>query len=110
MIGKKKNVAAQVVTERNYTTLIAPLITEKATMATQYNQVAFWVDPKATKTEIKSAVENLFKVEVTGVNTIKSHGKVKRFRGQKGVRSDRKKAFVRLKDGQTIDLSTGLPK
>ena len=102
--------AAPAITEATYATLIRPVITEKATMASEHGQVAFWVAAKATKPEIKAAVESLFKVEVTKVNTISLPGKEKRFKGRVGVRSDRKKAMVTLKSGQTIDLSTGLPK
>ncbi len=113
MIGlkkKKDKVAAPQATEAMYNTILRPLITEKATMATQHNQVGFWVLPSATKPEIKAAVEALFKVEVTKVNTISLPGKKKVFKGRRGERSDRKKALVTLKAGQTIDISTGLPK
>jgi large subunit ribosomal protein L23 len=110
MIGKKKKSESVQATEAMYNTILRPVITEKATMATEHGQVSFWVNPTATKPEIKAAVETLFKVEVTKVNTISLHGKTKRFKGKMGVRSDRKKAMVKLKDGQSIDISTGLPK
>jgi len=112
MIGakKKQKAATPQATEQMYNTILRPVITEKATMASQHGQIAFWVLPSATKPEIKSAVEALFKVEVTKVNTTSLPGKIKRFKGREGVRSDRKKALVTLKSGQTIDISTGLPK
>lgn len=106
---KKKAEVVQA-TEEMYNTILRPVITEKATMASEHGQVAFWVNPNATKPQIKEAVQALFKVEVTKVNTISLPGKTKIFKGRKGVRSDRKKAFVTLKSGQTIDISTGLPK
>ena len=86
----------------------APLITEKATMASQFNQVMFRVPLHATKPQIKTAVEALFKVNVTAVNTLVSKGKLKRFRGKLGVRSNVKKAIVTLAAGQSIDVTTGL--
>ena len=86
----------------------APLITEKATMASQFNQVMFRVPLHATKPQIKTAVEALFKVNVTAVNTLVSKGKKKRFRGKLGVRSNVKKAIVTLAAGQSIDVTTGL--
>ena len=91
-----------------YDVLSAPMITEKATMASQYNQVMFRVPLTATKTDIKRAVESLFKVSVTAVNTLITKGKVKRFRGMPGRRSDVKKAIVTLAEGQSIDVTTGL--
>jgi len=106
---KKKTEATQV-TEAMYNTILRPVITEKATMASEHGQVAFWVATTASKPEIKAAVEALFKVDVTKVNTISLPGKEKRFKGKLGVRSNRKKALVTLKSGQTIDISTGLPK
>ena len=88
--------------------LRAPLITEKATQAAQFNQYGFKVSMDATKPEIKAAVESIFKVSVTKVNTSILPGKQKVFRGRLGQRSDLKKAFVTLKEGQTIDLGTGV--
>jgi len=84
------------------------VITEKATMMTERNQVAFRVAIDATKPEIKAAVEGLFGVNVVAVNTLVQKGKVKRFRGRPGVRSDIKKAYVQLAEGQSIDMSAGL--
>ena len=91
-----------------YDVLSAPMITEKATMASHYNQVMFRVPLTATKPDIKRAVESLFKVSVTAVNTLITKGKVKRFRGMPGRRSDVKKAIVTLAEGQSIDVTTGL--
>jgi large subunit ribosomal protein L23 len=85
-----------------------PLVTEKATMLTEKNQVVFRVAIDATKPDIKAAVEGLFGVTVTGVNTLVQKGKTKRFRGRPGKRSDIKKAFVTLAEGQTIDLTAPL--
>ena len=94
--------------ERLYGVLLAPHITEKATMGSQYNQVSFRVAPGATKPEIKAAVEQLFNVKVKAVNTVVVKGKTKRFRGIIGRRADVKKAIVTLAEGQSIDITTGL--
>jgi large subunit ribosomal protein L23 len=94
--------------EAMYNIIRAPLITEKATLLSEKGQVVFRVSIDATKPEIKAAVEGLFGVKVTGVNTLVQKGKTKRFKGRPGVRSDMKKAFVSLAAGETIDLSTGL--
>ena len=93
---------------RHYDVIVSPAITEKSTMASEQNQVVFNVARKATKPEIKAAVEALFSVKVTGVNTLIRKGKVKRFRGTVGRQSDVKKAIVTLADGQSIDVATGL--
>ena len=93
---------------RHYDVIVSPAITEKSTMASEQNQVVFNVAKKATKPEIKAAVEALFGVKVVGVNTLVRKGKVKRFRGTIGKQSDVKKAIVTLKDGDSIDVSTGL--
>jgi large subunit ribosomal protein L23 len=93
---------------RHYDTLIAPVITEKSTLLSEQNKVVFRTPLKATKVEIKAAVEALFKVNVVKVNTVVQKGKTKRFRGVPGKRSDTKKAIVTLKDGQSIDVTTGL--
>ncbi len=94
--------------ERMLELLRAPVITEKATLASEHNQVVFRVPMDATKPEIKAAVEKLFKVKVDAVNTLRSKGKTKRFRGRLGRRIDTKKAMVRLSEGQSIDVTTGL--
>ena len=93
---------------RHYDAILALVITEKATMLTENNQVVFQVPLTATKPQIKEAVEALFKVKVKAVNTVRVEGKIKRFRGQIGKRSDFKKAIVTLNEGDTIDISTGL--
>ncbi|EIM73283.1 50S ribosomal protein L23 [Nitratireductor rhodophyticola] len=93
---------------RHYDVIVSPAITEKSTMASENNQVVFNVDRKATKPEIKAAVEALFGVKVTGVNTLVRKGKVKRFRGTIGRQSDVKKAIVTLAEGHSIDIATGL--
>ena len=94
--------------DRIYQVLRRPVITEKATLVGEYNQVTFEVALDATKPEIGSAVEKLFKVKVTAVNTIRQNGKTKRFRGRLGKRNDFKKAIVRLAEGDSIDVTTGL--
>ena len=91
-----------------YDVIVAPVITEKATLASEGNQVIFKVKPDATKTEIKAAVETLFKVKVKAVNTIVRKGKLKAFRGVKAVLSDTKRAVVTLESGHSIDVTTGL--
>jgi large subunit ribosomal protein L23 len=92
----------------NYDVIRRPVVTEKSTMASEHNQVIFDVAPEATKPQIKDAVEGLFGVKVTAVNTLTRKGKVKRFRGRPGVRNDVKKAIVTLAEGSSIDISTGL--
>lgn len=92
----------------HYDVILAPVITEKATRTSEYNQVTFKVPLTATKPQIKAAVEALFKVKVTAVNTLRSKGKVKLFRGEPGQRSDWKKAMVTLADGHKIDVTTGI--
>ncbi len=86
----------------------SPVITEKATLLNELNQVVFRVSMDATKPAIKAAVEGLFNVTVKGVNTLVVKGKQKRFRGRPGKRSDVKKAYVQLADGQSIDLTSKL--
>ena len=95
-------------TAKHYDTILSPVITEKATMLSEHNKVVFKVAAEATKDDIAAAVEELFKVKVTKVNTLITKGKTKRFRGILGKRSDVKKAIVTLQEGQTIDISTGL--
>lgn len=93
---------------RHYDVIVSPVVTEKSTMASEQNQVVFNVAKKASKPEIKAAVEALFGVKVTGVNTLVRKGKLKRFRGRVGQQSDVKKAVVTLAEGQSIDIATGL--
>jgi len=94
--------------ERMYQTILSPLVTEKATLLSERNQVVFRVPLSATKPEIKAAVEDLFGVQVRAVNTLVVKGKTKRFRGRPGQRADWKKAMVQLAVGQSIVLTTGL--
>jgi large subunit ribosomal protein L23 len=92
----------------HYDVIRRPIVTEKATMASEVGAVVFEVAKTATKPQIKEAVEALFGVKVKAVNTLVRKGKVKRFRGKLGQRSDVKKAYVTLADGNTIDVTTGL--
>jgi large subunit ribosomal protein L23 len=89
-----------------YDVILAPVITEKSSLASESNQVIFKVCRDATKPEIKAAVEQLFKVKVLAVNTILRKGKTKRFRGMPGKQQDTKKAIVRLAEGDRIDVTT----
>ena len=95
-------------TERHYDTILSPVITEKSTRTSEYNQVTFRVPLSANKPAIKAAVEALFEVKVEKVNTLRVKGKTKMFRGRPGRRSDWKKAIVTLVEGQSIDVTTGL--
>ncbi|WP_376875249.1 50S ribosomal protein L23 [Albirhodobacter sp. R86504] len=92
----------------HYDVIVKPIITEKATMASEHGAVVFQVAKSASKPVIKEAVEALFGVKVKAVNTTIIKGKTKRFRGVAGKRSDVKKAYVTLEEGNTIDVSTGL--
>jgi large subunit ribosomal protein L23 len=94
--------------EAMYELVRAPVVTEKATNISEHNQVTFRVPVDADKRAVKAAVEGLFKVKVTAVNTILVKGKTKRFRGRPGQRSDYKKAIVTLAEGSKIDITTGL--
>jgi large subunit ribosomal protein L23 len=93
---------------RHYETIIAPVITEKATIASESNQFVFKVARNATKPQIKAAIEKLFDVKVTAVNTLLRKGKAKAFRGIRGRQQDMKKAIVTLADGYRIDVTSGL--
>ena len=94
--------------EKAYDIVRSPVITEKATMGSEHNQVTFRVPLDATKGEIKAAVEQVFNVKVKAVNTLRQLGKTKRFKGVVGKRNDVKKAIVSLVEGQTIDVTTGV--
>ncbi|WP_420419555.1 50S ribosomal protein L23 [Pacificispira sp.] len=94
--------------ERMYDVIVAPVITEKATLAGEHNAVVFKVAKDASKPEIKAAVEKIFDVKVKAVNTSVVKGKTKRFRGRVGVRSDWKKAVVSLEEGHSIDVGAGV--
>ena len=91
-----------------YDIILAPFVTEKSTMGSENNQITFRVPLSATKPQIKAAIEQLFKVKVNAVNTLRQKGKVKRFRGKLGKRPDYKKAIVSLADGEMIDVTTGI--
>jgi large subunit ribosomal protein L23 len=93
---------------KHYDTLVAPVITEKSTLLSEENKVVFRVPLEATKKDIAEAVEELFKVKVKAVNTLRMKGKTKRFRGIEGKRDDVKKAVVTLEEGHSIDVTTGL--
>ncbi len=94
--------------ERLYELIRRPIVTEKSTLGSEHNQVAFEVPIDARKPEIKAAVEGLFSVKVKAVNTLRKKGKVKRFQGRLGKRADTKKAYVTLEEGHSIDVSTGI--
>ena len=102
----KKQQAA--IDNRHYDVILAPHITEKSTLVSEHNAVVFKVAGDATKPEIKAAVEALFSVKVTGVNTIVQKGKTKKWKGKPYTRSDMKKAIVTLADGDQIDVTTGI--
>ncbi len=103
--AKKKDVK---VTDQLYQMLRSPIITEKATLGSQHNQISFRVPLCACKDSIQKAVEGLFKVKVVKVNTMVQKGKNKIFKGRRGQRSDVKKAIITLAEGQTIDVATGI--
>ena len=93
---------------RHYDIIVAPVVTEKATMASEHNKVVFKVARDATKPQIKEAVEKLFDVKVKSVNTLNRPGKMKVFRGRFGMQQDSKRAIVTLEEGHSIDVTTGL--
>jgi len=93
---------------RLYDIIVAPVITEKATTASEHNKVVFKVARTATKPQIKEAVEKLFDVKVRRVNTLVRKGKIKAFKGRLGEQSDVKRAIVTLEEGHRIDVTTGL--
>ena len=104
-MAKKQDKAA--IDNRHYDVVLAPHITEKSTLLSEHNAVVFKVAKGASKPEIKAAVEALFNVKVTGVNTMVTKGKTKRWKGQPYQRSDAKKAIVTLAEGETIDITEG---
>ena len=103
-----KKPAKAAVDINHYDVVLAPHITEKTTLLSEQNAVVFKVANTATKPQIKAAVEALFNVTVTGVNTLTTKGKTKRWKGRPYTRSDVKKAIVTLKDGDSIDVTTGI--
>jgi large subunit ribosomal protein L23 len=100
--------ASRIADARHYDIILSPIITEKATVQSEHNQVVFKVRKDATKPQIKAAVEKLFDVKVRSVNTLVRKGKTRIFRGMRGRTSDVKKAVVTLADGHKIDVTTGL--
>jgi large subunit ribosomal protein L23 len=104
-MAKKQAVAVE---NRHYDVVLAPHITEKSTMLSENNAVVFKVASGASKPEIKAAVEALFNVKVTGVNTLVTKGKSKRWKGKPYQRSDSKKAIVTLAEGNSIDITSGI--
>lgn len=94
--------------QRAYDLIRGPVVTEKSTRGSEFNQVTFRVSLDATKPQIKSAVEELFEVKVKAVNTLRMRGKVKRFRGRLGKRPNYKKAIITLAEGDSIDIATGV--
>ena len=100
--------AKDAIDTRHYDVIVAPHITEKSTLASEYNAVVFKVSDDATKPQIKAAVEALFDVKVVSVNTLNQKGKTKRWKGRPYKRSDVKKAIVRLAEGQSIDVTSGI--
>jgi len=107
-MAKAKKQAAQKVDISHYDVIVAPHITEKSTLLSEHNAVVFKVAGSASKPQIKAAVEALFNVSVTNVNTMNVKGKTKRWKGRPYTRSDVKKAVVTLADGQSIDITTGI--
>jgi len=107
-MAKAKKSQSGAVDISHYDVILSPHITEKSTLLSEHNAVVFKVANDTTKPQIKAAVEALFGVNVTGVNTITSKGKTKRWRGRPYTRSDVKKAVVTLAEGQTIDVTTGI--
>ena len=100
--------APEAIDLKHFDVVVRPIITEKSTLVGEHNQLVFEVARAASKPEIKAAVEALFNVKVTNVNTLVQKGKTKRWRGQPYRRSDLKKAIVTLADGQSIDVTTGI--
>jgi large subunit ribosomal protein L23 len=108
MAKAKKQAASSAVDINHYDVIVAPHITEKSTLLGEHNAVVFKVAGGASKPQIKAAVEALFNVSVTGVNTMNVKGKTKRWRGRPYTRSDVKKAVVTLAEGQSIDITSGI--
>ena len=94
--------------ERMYEVIRSPVVTEKSTFISEYNQIVFNVAIDSSKRDIKEAIEKLFKVKVKNVNTLRQNGKIKRFKGTVGKRPEFKKAFITLEEGNSIDVTTGI--
>ncbi|MDA7579273.1 50S ribosomal protein L23 [Alphaproteobacteria bacterium] len=107
-IRPRKRIYPNVSLNKAYQVILSPLVTEKSTQMSEYNKIVFSVPLGASKFDVKSSIEKIFSVKVKSVNTILLKGKVKRFKGVLGKRSDTKKAIVTLAAGNTIDLSVGV--
>jgi len=107
-VRPRKKIELKISLNKAYQTILNPLVTEKSTQQSEFNKMVFSVPLNATKLEIKSSIEKIFSVKVNAVNTILLKGKVKRFKGVSGRRSDTKKAIITLAPGNTIDLSAGV--
>ena len=107
-VRPRKKIALQISQNKAYQLILNPLVTEKSTQQSEFNKMVFSVPLDATKLEVKSSIEKIFSVKVISVNTILLKGKVKRFKGVVGRRSNTKKAIVTLAPGNTIDLSAGV--
>ena len=107
-VRPRKRINPQISQNKAYQIILNPLVTEKSTQQSEFNKMVFSVPVNATKLEVKSSIEKIFSVKVKTVNTILSKGKVKRFKGVLGRRTNTKKAIVTLAPGNTIDLSVGV--
>jgi large subunit ribosomal protein L23 len=107
-IRPRKRIESSVSLNKAYQVILSPFVTEKSTQMSEYNKIVFSVPISASKLDVKSSIEKIFSVKVKSVNTILLKGKVKRFKGVLGKRSDTKKAIVTLASGNTIDLSVGV--
>ena len=107
-VKPRKKIDLKISQNKAYQIILNPLVTEKSTQQSEFNKMVFSVPVNATKLEVKSSIEKIFSVKVTSVNTILLKGKVKRFKGVLGRRSNTKKAIVTLAPGNTIDLSAGV--
>ena len=107
-VKPRKKLDLKISQNKAYQVILNPLVTEKSTQQSEFNKMVFSVPVNATKLEVKSSIEKIFSVKVTSVNTILLKGKVKRFKGVLGRRSNTKKAIVTLAPGNTIDLSAGV--
>ena len=107
-VRPRKKINIKISQNKAYQVILKPLVTEKSSLLSEYNKMVFSVPINATKLEVKSSIEKIFSVKVKSVNTILLKGKVKRFKGVVGKRSNTKKAIVTLAPGNTIDLSAGV--
>ena len=107
-VRPRKKIDIKISQNKAYQVILKPLVTEKSSLLSEYNKMVFSVPINATKLEVKSSIEKIFSVKVKSVNTILLKGKIKRFKGLLGKRSNTKKAIVTLAPGNTIDLSAGV--